>query len=68
MKKIITTRDKVLDTLEYFLERYLKAAEDHKESSGLEGIVMEQFIEQLRWLRKDHKRLSELNKPKIIGS
>tara|TARA_B100000287_G_C20328721_1_gene660814 strand:+ start:219 stop:440 length:222 start_codon:yes stop_codon:yes gene_type:complete len=66
--KITTDRHKVLDTLEYFLERYLKAAEGHKDSSGLEGVVIVQFIEQLRWIRQDHKRLSELNKPRVIGA
>ena len=65
--KITTDRYKVLDTLEYFLERYLKAAEGHSEASGLEGVVIVQFIEQLRWIRQDHKRLSELNRPRVIG-
>ena len=65
--KIKTDRGKVLDTLEYFLERYLKAAEGHSEASGLEGVVIVQFIEQLRWIRQDHKRLSELNRPRVIG-
>lgn len=65
--KIKTNRNKVLDTLEYFLEKYLQAAEDHKDSSGLEVVVMEQFLEQLRWIRADHKRLKELNMPKVVG-
>jgi Mn-dependent DtxR family transcriptional regulator len=65
--KIKTNRNKVLDTLEYFLEKYLQAAEDHKDSSGLEVVVMEQFLEQLRWVRADHKRLKELNMPKVVG-
>ena len=65
--KIKTNRGKVLDTLEYFLEKYLEAAEDHKDSSGLEAVVMEQFLEQLRWIRADHKRLKELNMPKVVG-
>jgi len=65
--KIKTNRGKVLDTLEYFLEKYLQAAEDHKDSSGLEAVVMEQFLEQLRWIRADHKRLKELNMPKVVS-
>ena len=65
--KIKTNKGKVLDTLEYFLEKYLEAAEDHKDSSGLEAVVMEQFLEQLRWIRADHKRLKELNMPKVVG-
>lgn len=66
--KITTNRDKILDTLEYFLQKYLQAADGHKDSSGLEGMVMENFIAQLRWLRADHKRLKELHKPKIIDN
>jgi hypothetical protein len=63
--KVVTNREKILDTLEYFLERYMKATEAHKDSSGLEAMVIEQFIEQLKWLRKDHKRLNDLTKPKL---
>jgi hypothetical protein len=66
--KLTTDRHKILDTLEYFLERYLKAAEGHSEASGLEGVVIVQFIEQLKWIRQDHKRLSDLNKPRVIGA
>jgi len=65
--KIKTNRNKVLDTLEYFLEKYLQAAEDHKDSSGLEVVVMEQFLEQLRWVRADHKRLKELTGIKVVS-
>ena len=65
--KIKTNRNKVLDTLEYFLEKYLQAAEDHKDSSGLEAVVMEQFLEQLRWIRADHKRLKELTGIKVVS-
>jgi hypothetical protein len=65
--RIKTNRGKVLDTLEYFLEKYLEAAEDHKDSSGLEAVVMEQFLEQLRWIRADHKRLKELSMPKVLS-
>ena len=65
--KIKTNRGKVLDTLEYFLEKYLQAAEDHKDSSGLEAVVMEQFLEQLRWIRADHKRLKELTGIKVVS-
>ena len=63
--KVTTNREKILDTLEYFLERYMKATEAHKESSGLEAMVIELFIEQFKWLRKDLKRLGDLMKPKL---
>lgn len=64
--KIITNRSKILNSLEYFLEKYLHAAESHADSTGLEVVVMEQFIEQLRWIRSDHDRLKELSKPKMV--
>ena len=65
--KFKTNRSKVLDTLEYFLKKYLESAEDHKDSSGLETVVMEQFIEQLRWIRTDHERLKKLSMPKVVS-
>ena len=57
---------KIINTLIYFLERYRKAVTKSESSTGFEDMVFEQMIETINEIVDDNKRLSELNKPKIL--
>ena len=59
-------QNKVLDTLIYFLERYKKTAMKNDGGTGFEELVFNQMIEAVEDLREENRRLSKLNKPKII--
>tara|TARA_Y100001951_G_C11210083_1_gene222439 strand:+ start:259 stop:468 length:210 start_codon:yes stop_codon:yes gene_type:complete len=59
-------QNKVLDTLIYFLERYKKTAMKNDGGTGFEELVFNQMIEAVEVLREENRRLSKLNKPKII--
>ena len=59
-------QNKVLDTLIYFLKRYKKTAMKNDGGTGFEELVFNQMIGAINDLREENKRLSELNKPKII--
>ena len=59
-------QNKVLDTLIYFLKRYKKTAMKDDRGTGFEDLVFDQMIDAINELRDENKRLSELNKPKII--
>ena len=55
-------QEKIIGTLIYFLERYRKAVTKSESSTGFEDMVFETVNE----LVDENKRLSELNKPKIL--
>ena len=59
-------QEKILNTLIYFLERYKKSVMKSESSTGFEEMVFEQMIETINELVEENKRLSELNKPKIL--
>ena len=59
-------QEKILGTIIYFLERYRKAVTKSESSTGFEEMVFEQMIETINELVEENKRLSELNKPKIL--
>ena len=59
-------QEKILETIIYFLERYKKAVTKSESSTGFEDMVFEQMIETVNELVDENKRLSELNKPKIL--
>ena len=66
--KIVMTskQERILETLIYFLENYKKSAMKSKNSTGFEEMVFEQMIDTVNELVEENRRLSELNKPKII--
>tara|TARA_R110002020_G_scaffold152899_3_gene331966 strand:- start:600 stop:809 length:210 start_codon:yes stop_codon:yes gene_type:complete len=57
---------RILETLIYFLEKYKNSAMKSESSTGFEEMVFEQMIDTINELIGENKRLSELNKPKII--
>ena len=57
---------RILETLIYFLEKYKKSAMKSENSTGFEEMVFEQMIDTINELVEENRRLSELNKPKII--
>ena len=59
-------QEKILGTLIYFLERYKKSVMKSEQSTGFEEMVFEQMIDTINELVEENKRLSELNKPKIL--
>ena len=59
-------QEKIINTLIYFLERYKKSVMKSESSTGFEEMVFEQMIETINEIVDDNKRLSELNKPKIL--
>ena len=59
-------QEKIISTLIYFLERYKKSVMKSESSTGFEEMVFEQMIETVNELVDENKRLSELNKPKIL--
>ena len=59
-------QEKIISTLIYFLERYKKSVMKSESSTGFEEMVFEQMIETINELVEENKRLSELNKPKIL--
>ena len=59
-------QEKILNTLIYFLERYKKSVMKSESSTGFEEMVFEQMIDTINELVEENKRLSELNKPKIL--
>ena len=59
-------QEKILGTLIYFLERYKKSVMKSESSTGFEEMVFEQMIDTINELVEENKRLSELNKPKIL--
>ena len=66
-KIIMTNKQKrILETLIYFLEKYIKSAMKSENSTGFEEMVFEQMIDTVNELVEENRRLSELNKPKII--
>ena len=66
-KTIMTNKQKrILETLIYFLEKYKKSAMKSENSTGFEEMVFEQMIDTINELVEENRRLSELNKPKII--
>ena len=66
-KIIMTNKQKrILETLIYFLEKYKKSAMKSENSTGFEEMVFEQMIDTVNELVEENRRLSELNKPKII--
>jgi len=66
-KTIMTNKQKrILETLIYFLEKYKKSAMKSENSTGFEEMVFEQMIDTVNELVEENRRLSELNKPKII--
>ena len=59
-------QEKILGTLIYFLERYKKSVMKSESSTGFEEMVFEQMIDTINEFVEENKRLSELNKPKIL--
>ena len=59
-------QEKILNTLIYFLERYKKSVMKSESSTGFEEMVFEQMVETINELVEENKRLSELNKTKIL--
>ena len=59
-------QEKILSTLIYFLERYKKSVMKSENSTGFEEMVFTQMIDTINELIEENKRLSELNKPKIL--
>ena len=59
-------QEKIISTLIYFLERYKKSVMKSESSTGFEEMVFEQMIDTINELVEENKRLSELNKPKIL--
>ena len=57
---------KIIGTLIYFLERYKKSVMKAEQSTGFEEMVFEQMVDTINELVEENKRLSELNKPKIL--
>ena len=59
-------QEKILETIIYFLERYKKAVTKSEGSTGFEDMVFTEMIDTIKEVRAENKRLSELNKPKIL--
>mgnify|MGYP005824941527 FL=1 len=59
-------QEKILETIIYFLERYKKAVTKSESSTGFEDMVFTEMIDTIKEVRAENKRLSELNKPKIL--
>ena len=60
-------KEKMLDTLVYFLERYKKAVVKSDQATGFEDLVFDQMIDTVGELREENERLNSLNKPKILS-
>ena len=64
---IMTSKqEKILSTVIYFLERYRKAVMKSESSTGFEDMVFTEMIDTIKEVQAENKRLSELNKPKIL--
>ena len=59
-------QEKIINTLIYFLERYKKAVTKSEGSTGFEDMVFTEMIDTIKEVQAENKRLSELNKPKIL--
>ena len=59
-------QEKILETIIYFLERYKKAVTKSESYTGFEDMVFTEMIDTIKEVRAENKRLSELNKPKIL--
>ena len=59
-------QEKILGTIIYFLERYRKAVTKSESSTGFEDMVFTEMIDTIKEVQEENKRLSELNKPKIL--
>ena len=59
-------QEKILGTIIYFLERYKKAVTKSESSTGFEEMVFTEMIDTIKEVQAENKRLSELNKPKIL--
>jgi hypothetical protein len=59
-------QEKILETIIYFLERYKKAVTKSEGSTGFEDMVFTEMIDTIKEVKAENKRLSELNKPKIL--
>jgi len=59
-------QEKILGTIIYFLERYKKAVTKSESSTGFEDMVFTEMIDTIKEVQAENKRLSELNKPKIL--
>ena len=57
---------KIINTLIYFLERYKKSVMKSESSTGFEDMVFTEMIDTIKEVQVENKRLSELNKPKIL--
>ena len=57
---------KIINTLIYFLERYKKSVMKSESSTGFEDMVFTEMIDTIKEVQAENKRLSELNKPKIL--
>ena len=57
---------KIISTLIYFLERYKKSVMKSESSTGFEDMVFTEMIDTIKEVQEENKRLSELNKPKIL--
>jgi len=66
MITMTSKQEKILSTLIYFLERYKKSVMKSEQSTGFEEMVFTQMIDTINELIEENKRLSELNKPKIL--
>ena len=66
MITMTSKQEKILGTIIYFLERYKKAVTKSESSTGFEEMVFTQMIDTINELIEENKRLSELNKPKIL--
>jgi len=66
MITMTSKQEKILSTLIYFLERYKKAVTKSEGSTGFEDMVFTEMIDTINELIEENKRLSELNKPKIL--
>ena len=59
-------QEKIISTLIYFLERYKKSVMKSESSTGFEDMVFTEMIDTIKEVQEENKRLSELNKPKIL--
>ena len=57
---------RILDTLIYFLNRYIESILKSKQGTGFEELVFDQMVETIKELQAENIRLNELNKPKIL--
>ena len=66
MITMTSKQEKILGTIIYFLERYRKAVMKSESSTGFEDMVFTEMIDTIKEVQEENKRLSELNKPKIL--